>query len=112
MLEDEGLPLVDYFEGSSLVWDSSEDRLEAVKRRLANLRPGITHFILHPAVDTPEIRAIAPDWRCRVSDYEIFTSKALLTFIKNEGIHVITYRMLRDLMPGASPSANVEAAAR
>jgi hypothetical protein len=79
-------------------WWPNTARLEEAKRALAALPAGITHFVLHPAVDTPEIRAIAPDWRCRVSDYEIFTGDALRSFIKNEGIQIINYRLLRDLL--------------
>jgi predicted glycoside hydrolase/deacetylase ChbG (UPF0249 family) len=97
-LEEEGLPLVDYFYAMSLVSGDIPDRVEEAKRAFSTLPPGITHFIIHPSVDTPEIRAIAPDWRCRVSDYEIFAGEALSPFIKNEGIHIINYRLLRDLM--------------
>ncbi len=97
-LEEAGLPLVDYFHGMSLEWDTVSDRLEEAKQAFATLPPGITHFIIHPAADTPELRTIAPDWRCRVSDYEIFAGEALQTLIKNEGIHIINYRLLRDLM--------------
>jgi predicted glycoside hydrolase/deacetylase ChbG (UPF0249 family) len=97
-LEAEGLPLVDYFYAMSLVLGEISDRVEEAKHAFSTLPPGITHFIIHPSTDTPELRAIAPDWRCRVSDYEIFTSDVVQTLIKSEGINVINYRLLRDLM--------------
>ncbi len=32
------------------------------------LEPGVTELTLHPAIDTPELRAIATDWQARVAD--------------------------------------------
>ena len=40
------------------------------------------------------------DWRARVGDYEAFMSEELRDFVKAEGIHVIGYRALRDLVRG------------
>jgi len=65
-----------------------------------SLPPGLTHFILHPACDTPELRAIAPDWRGRVADYRAFTSPELRDYVRDAGIYVIGYRALRDLVRG------------
>jgi hypothetical protein len=59
---------------------------------------GITHFILHPSIDTPELRAIAPDWRARVANYNAFMSDELKMFIEKEDIKVIGYRAIRDAM--------------
>jgi hypothetical protein len=63
------------------------------------LKPGLTHFIIHPAKDTPELRSITASWDCRVADYETFTSDAMRDYIRNEGIQVIGYRALKELMP-------------
>jgi hypothetical protein len=57
---------------------------------------------IHPALDTPELRAMCPDWRSRVGDYDVFMSEEMRTHIKNEGIHLIGYRALQTLMPGNS----------
>ncbi|HSF83135.1 MAG TPA: hypothetical protein VLA49_17995, partial [Anaerolineales bacterium] len=62
------------------------------------LPPGLTHFIIHPSIDTPELRAITPDWPSRVANYETFMRQELQDFIKNEGIHLIGYRQIRDLL--------------
>ena len=63
-----------------------------------SLKSGLTHFIIHPAQDTPELRAIAPDWASRVGDYEVFMSEDLRDHIDGLGIHVIGYRALRELI--------------
>jgi len=95
-LEEMGLPLLDHLTGLEL--DQPENRLEQAQEMLGNLPSGITHFIIHPCVDTPELRAITPDWPSRVADYQTFSSKTLLKFIKDSGLQVIGYRKLRDLM--------------
>lgn len=94
--EANGVPLLDHEYGLPL--DKPEDRLGQAKRAFENLQPGITHFYIHAAKDTPELRAIAPDWESRVADYETFLSAELREFIRNQGIHVIGNRVLRDLM--------------
>jgi predicted glycoside hydrolase/deacetylase ChbG (UPF0249 family) len=94
-LETIGIPLIDNIFGLPL--DQPEDRLEQARLAFTNLPPGITHFIIHPSVDTPELRAITPDWRGRVADYETFLSKPFQAFLKTSGVQVIGYRMLRDL---------------
>jgi len=96
-LEAEGLPLLDGI--ASLPLDQPEGRLELAKRTLGSLPAGITHFIIHPAQDSPELRVITPSgWRSRVADYATFTSEELRRYIKHSGIQVIGYRALRKLM--------------
>jgi len=96
-LEEIGIPLLDHIEDLPL--DSEPDlRLDEAKDRFSNLEPGITHFYFHPAKDTPELRAITPDWRCRVADYETFLKDELRQHIHNIGVQVIGYRDLQKLM--------------
>jgi predicted glycoside hydrolase/deacetylase ChbG (UPF0249 family) len=95
-LEAQGLPLLDHLVGLPL--DRPEDRVALAKQAFDGLPPGLTHFIIHPAQDTPELRAIAPDWPSRVADYEAFTSKELRDAVRDSGVQVIGYRALRDLM--------------
>ena len=94
--EDQGIPLLDDYYQMSL--DQHENRLEEAKQALDNLSAGITYFLIHPAQDTPELRAIAPDWRSRVADYQLFTGETFRAYVKDSGIHVIDYRTLRNLM--------------
>ncbi len=89
-----GMPMVDHFAMMPLDGDKP---LDLAKEKLAALQPGITVLIIHPAVDTPELRAIAPDWRARVADYALFMSDDLRQFIADQQIHVIGYRALQNL---------------
>jgi predicted glycoside hydrolase/deacetylase ChbG (UPF0249 family) len=95
-LESRGCPLFDRIFMMPL--DRAGDRVGTARRALASLPPGLTCFILHPACDTPELRAIAPDWKCRVADYQAFTGTPLRKFIRRSGIRVIGWRVLRDAM--------------
>jgi predicted glycoside hydrolase/deacetylase ChbG (UPF0249 family) len=96
-LEAAGVALVDHITGMPL--DAPEDRLARAKAAFAGLPAGVTHFVIHPATDTPELRAIAThDWPSRVGDYRTFMSEELARFVRGRGIHVIGYRALRGLM--------------
>ncbi|MEM7113450.1 MAG: polysaccharide deacetylase family protein [Chloroflexota bacterium] len=95
-LEASGFPILDHITMMSL--REPEERLTQVKQAIDALPTGISYFIIHPSTDTPELRAIAPDWRCRVGDYETFTSEAVRRYVADSGVHVIGYRTLRNLM--------------
>jgi hypothetical protein len=92
-----GIPLLDGLSGLELI--DANDRFEQAKQALSALKPGLTHFIIHPSKDTPELRKITSSWDCRVADYETFMSEETREFIKNEGIQVIGYRALKEIMP-------------
>lgn len=98
-LEEMGVPLIDGLSGLEL--DDATDRLEQAKQALSALKPGVTHFIIHPSKDTPELRKITDAWACRVADYKTFISDAARDFIKDQGIQVIGYRALKALMPNS-----------
>jgi predicted glycoside hydrolase/deacetylase ChbG (UPF0249 family) len=91
-----GVPMLDGLLAMPLM--DSQNQLETAKKLLGSLPEGITHFILHPSVDTPELRAIASDWQSRVANYEVFMSDDLKKFIENEDLILIGYRHIRDAM--------------
>ena len=95
-LEAEGTPTVDQVNFMPL--DDPAGHVEIARKKLQNLPVGITHLLMHPAVDTPELRAAAPDWPSRVANYKAFMSRELKDFIKNKGIQMIGYRQIRDCM--------------
>jgi chitin disaccharide deacetylase len=95
-LEEQGMPLVDGL--AMLPLDQPEGQLDIAKKMLAELPAGVTHFLFHPSIDTPELRAIAPDWPSRVTNYHTFMDPGLKKFIKDQGIQVIGYRDLKNLI--------------
>ncbi len=98
VLEEQGVPLLDNI--ATVHLEDPNNRMECAKQTLSELPPGVTHFIIHPSKDTPELRAITPDWRSRAGDYETFTSEEMRKFLQNCGLNVIGYRDLQHLMPG------------
>jgi len=96
-MEEMGFPLIDQI--ASLQLEDAADRVAQAKYALGSLKPGITHFIIHPAKDTPELRHITESWDCRSADYRTFLSDEIRDFVYDEGIQVIGYKALKDLMP-------------
>jgi chitin disaccharide deacetylase len=95
--EDQGMPIFDHVTGSPPAsWQ--DDRLQQAKVHLDAVSPGLTCFLVHAACDTPELRAMAPDWPFRVADHAAFQSAQLSNHIRQTGIQVIGYRILRDAM--------------
>jgi hypothetical protein len=70
----------------------------AVERTIHDLRPGVTEINVHPAIDTSELRALAPDWAGRVDDHDLMVNDhSLRTLLQRAGAHLIGFRSLRDL---------------
>ncbi len=95
-MEADGFPLLDSLEVTGLT--TSEDRLQEATRRLERLPIGLSYFIIHPAKDSPELRAIAHDWRSRVADYELFMGDAWHNAVEASGVKIIGWQVLRDMM--------------
>jgi len=95
-LEEQGLPLIDHAAGLEL--DNPFNRLDQAKQALSDLPIGITHFIIHPSKETPELMAITPDWQSRVADYRTFMDENIHKHIDNIGIQIIGYKSLKDLL--------------
>ncbi|MGK2929014.1 MAG: polysaccharide deacetylase family protein [Acidimicrobiales bacterium] len=69
---------------------------KVVERTVFDLQPGVTEIQVHPAVDTPELRAFGGDWAGRVDDLDLVTSAELRSLIERAGVTLIGYRQLRD----------------
>ena len=73
----------------------------AICRVLEELPPGVTEIYLHPAADTPELRALAHDWPNRVDDLHLATHDTdIRALIRRSGATLISYRQLRDAARG------------
>jgi predicted glycoside hydrolase/deacetylase ChbG (UPF0249 family) len=95
LAEEEGVLFPDHF---VLVPNGVGSR-RVIERTLFDLRPGVTEMYVHPAADTPELRALAPDWANRVDDHHLVAhDTGLRTMLDRSGVIPIGYRPLRDLM--------------
>ncbi len=95
-LEKKGVPMLDGM--FSMPLDHDKYHIDVAKQLFHSLPVGITHFIFHPSIDTPELHDICHDWSARVANYNAFMSNELKQFLKDEGIHPIGYRLIRDAM--------------
>ena len=90
---DEGVLFPDHF-----AWAPGVGSRDLFERVAGELRPGITEILVHPAVDTPELRAAMPDWEARVDDHRLITADtALARALDEAGVHRIGYRRLHEL---------------
>ena len=73
-----------------------------IERIVQDLRPGVTEVYVHPAVDAPELRALADDWAARVDDHTLVThDEGLHQLLDRANVHRIGYRPLRELQRAA-----------
>ncbi len=71
---------------------------KALERALFELAPGVTELDASPAADTPELRALTPDWPARSDDHHLLVDDHdLRALTERAGITLIGYRALRDL---------------
>lgn len=90
---DEGVVAPDHF-----VHVGGVGSRRVVEAALSDLRPGVTELYVHPATDTPEVRAIGTDWAARVDDLHLVSHDSRLRkMVDRAGAVLIGYRELRDL---------------
>jgi predicted glycoside hydrolase/deacetylase ChbG (UPF0249 family) len=90
-----GVILVDYIMAppfTAFPNESYEGFRESICKRLETLPEGITEFIVHPSLDTPEIRALNPHWQKRVWEERLCRDEVFRNTIKREGLKLITWR--------------------
>ena len=97
-LEKMGVPMLEGLVSMPLNEPNPDGQMETAKDLLGDLPVGITHFILHPSIDTVELRSICLDWESRVANYNTFMSDELKKFIESEDIKSIGYRQIRNAM--------------
>jgi predicted glycoside hydrolase/deacetylase ChbG (UPF0249 family) len=70
-----------------------------LEKDIASLRPGVTEFFVHPAVDSAELRSLTPDdWEWRVDDHRIICDEGWVRrSLEEAGAVLIGYRPLREL---------------
>lgn len=90
--ESAGMPVV---HGFGLPLDQPLGQTEMFRHILGELPAGFSLLVTHPAVDTPELRAIAPDWASRVANYETLMDQMLLNEVRRLGIHLMGFRPFR-----------------
>ena len=72
---------------------------KVLERTLFDLAPGVTEIHARPAVEAPELRALAPDWATRVDDHDLLVhDHDVRTLAERAGVQLIGYLELRQAM--------------
>ncbi|MCL4685601.1 polysaccharide deacetylase family protein [Myxococcota bacterium] len=97
LLSAAGLPILDALDSNSLGFPAGGGEAHA-QSRLAGLGAGVTYFILHPARDGEELRAITPDHHARAFEHQFYGSARGRAALAEAGICTVGMRALRDLL--------------
>jgi predicted glycoside hydrolase/deacetylase ChbG (UPF0249 family) len=96
-LEERGWPLLDNVITETLIQIEPADKERRFKEFFANLRPGLTHFLCHPAKGGDELQAITPTSSAhRAKEHELFRVRDLRDYCLSIGVKLIGYREIRD----------------
>lgn len=89
-LESRGWPLFDHMVALPL-GDAHFGVVDTIAM-LTSLPAGLSYCIGHPALESAELKAIAPDWAGRVRDYAVMTDPEVAHAVRAAGIHLIGWR--------------------
>ena len=93
LADEEGVVFPDHF-----VYLNGVGSRRTLEKALFDLPVGVTEIYVHPAVDTPEVRAIADDWSSRVDDHHLVTGDSgFRALVERTGVELIGFRELREL---------------
>lgn len=94
-LEASGVPLIDHIIIDTL--GEQPDKVDYYCNRMAEIKPGLTHFLFHPAKISPELKAITQDTaEARNQDYEAFTNPRIKECVEKHDLKIIGYRKICD----------------
>ena len=94
-LDEAGFPVLDHIFETKLEVPP-EDRSAYFTEFFERLRPGVTHFLIHPALLSDEVAAMTDSGPSRAMDYELFKDRSIAEQLDKLGIHTITYREIRE----------------
>ncbi len=77
--------------------DSNAARREQYLHLLRDLKPGVAQLIIHCGYDNAELKAITSSSARRDADRQIFMDPEVIKLVKQQGIHVISWKQLREL---------------
>jgi predicted glycoside hydrolase/deacetylase ChbG (UPF0249 family) len=74
------------------------DPLEVYRSLFDSVPVGITHLLIHPCVSGSDIESITSSAATRIADYRTFLRPELQQYVVKQGIQLVGYRTLRDLI--------------
>jgi predicted glycoside hydrolase/deacetylase ChbG (UPF0249 family) len=85
-------PAVAFDAWSQLPLDAAEERLDVATRLLDAFPAGLSILLCHPATETAELRAIAPDWQARVADHRLYLDDRWVRVLERSGVKLVSMR--------------------
>ncbi len=95
-LDEAGWPVLDWMIHRTLGEYEPEEKPDAFRRIFAELKPGLTHFLIHPASPGDELSAITESAPYRAADYVTFRDRSMRDYAESLGIKLTGYREIRD----------------
>jgi hypothetical protein len=92
-----GLPILDGVELLSLDFEPGSGESHT-KARLSRISAGVHYFIIHPAKESDELRAISPDAHARIFEHGFYGSQVGRDRFAKDGIRTVGMRALRELV--------------
>jgi predicted glycoside hydrolase/deacetylase ChbG (UPF0249 family) len=84
----------------AIIWNeldsikSNKDVKPGMETIIKNLKPGVTELFVHPSILSPEIKNLTRNYSRKVEEYEWLTNPDLLSFLKQQGVILISYKDL------------------
>jgi len=93
-----GILFTDDFVYDEFRYTGPESVAPAWRKRLSNLKPGITELFIHAGKPTEELKAITGSWAVRSAEFETFTNDPeIREILKRDHVKLVGYRAIRDL---------------
>jgi predicted glycoside hydrolase/deacetylase ChbG (UPF0249 family) len=93
-----GILFTDDFVYDEFRYTGPESVAPAWRKRLSNLKPGITELFIHAGKPTDELKAITGSWAVRSAEFETFTNDPeIREILKRDHVKLVGYRAIRDL---------------
>lgn len=75
------------------------DLISDIRYALGELPPGVIEITSRPAIDTPELRSLLPQWERHTNDYDgLVNNHDIREELERSGAELIGYRPLRELL--------------
>ena len=92
-----GFPAFDaFYDGEEFVGKAYDESFRNFRKLMTDLKPGVSYLLLHMGTESPELKEITSRYDSRVQQYRIFTSPEMDRLLKDEGIHLLNWRDLKE----------------
>lgn len=81
---------------------SLEEKIAGTVKMIADLPPGLTQIASAPAIDSPALRALDPNWQQRVWDAEVWNSDEVKAELAKDNVVITTWQEVMQRFDGSN----------